>query len=139
MSINADWKLVPQKSTDNKLLNCECSRLPDIFYLDEGPKGFMESLHEEDVQNWMRLFSCLKCGTLWAIDVWDKYYDPVVNRVKNHDGWASDQKIDERKNLLLRSRGGTTDKICIWSGCKGKRVKGVVYCIDHLWETGARR
>jgi len=121
------------------MINCTCFSLPDVFYLDEGPKGFEESLHQEAMQNWMRLYSCPKCGTLWAIDEWDKYQYQIASRVKDRSTWSSDQRIEERKQLLLRSRGGTTDETCIWSGCVQKRVKGVVYCLEHLWNTGARR
>lgn len=120
-------------------MKCRCSNLPDTFYVDEGPNGFQKSLHEEDAQDWMRLCSCPKCGTLWAIDEWDKYQDQIVSRVKDRSTWADEQGTEARKQLLLRSRGGTTDETCIWSGCSGKRVKGVVYCLEHLWNTGARR
>lgn len=120
-------------------MKCKCSNLPDAFYLDEGPRGFQKSLHEDNAQNWMRLCSCPKCGALWAIDEWDKYQDQVVTRVKDGSNWATDQSTMARKQLLLQSRGDTTDETCIWSGCSGKRVKGVVYCLEHLWNTGARR
>jgi hypothetical protein len=107
------------------MINCRCSSLPDVFCLDEGPKRFEKSLLQEDLQNWMRLYSCPKCGTLWAIDEWDKYEYPVVSRVKDRSEGSSDQRIEERKQLLLRSRGKTTDEMCIWSGCPEKRVKGL--------------
>jgi hypothetical protein len=68
-----------------------------------------------------------------------KGHDQVVNRVTDQSSWSSELRIDERKQLLLQSRGGTTDETCIWSGCGGKRVKGVAYCLEHLWNTGARR
>lgn len=96
-------------------------------------------MHQEDMQNGMRLYSCPECGILWAIDEWDKYQYQVVSRVKDRSTWSSDQRIEEGKQLLLVSRGGTSDEMCIWSGCTEKRVKGVVYCLDHLWNTGAKR
>jgi hypothetical protein len=120
-------------------MKCQCSNLPESFYLDEGPKEFEKALHQEDAQNWRTLYSCPQCGTLWVIDVWDKGQERVVIRVKERTAWTSEQRTDERKRLLLQSRGGTTNDTCVWSGCNGKRVKGVAYCLDHLWNTGARR
>lgn len=120
-------------------MKCKCSKLPDVFYLEEGPKTFEKGLHQKDMANWMRLYSCPHCGTMWAIDEWDKYQIQVVSRVINKGSWADQDTIQQRKQLLLKSRGGLTDAECIWVGCHEKQVKGVVYCLDHLWETGARK
>lgn len=121
-------------------IKCKCSSLPDVFYLDDGPNGFQNGLTkiDKDTQN-SELFECPDCGTLWAIDTWDKYWFQVVGRIQNRNAWTTSVSEEKRKELLLRSRGGTTDEECIWNNCKKKRVKGVVYCIDHLYETGARK
>lgn len=120
-------------------MKCKCKELPEVFYLEEGPKGFEKHLHQEEMENWKRLYSCPSCGTLWAVDEWDKYTWQVVSRVKERAKWAEEERIEEKKQLLLHSRGGETEDECMWMGCKGKAVKGVAYCIDHLWNTGARK
>jgi len=120
-------------------MKCNCHNLPDIFYIDQAPHGFAESLHQEDIGNWLRLYSCPSCGTLWVIDEWEKYQDQVVSRIKDRTDWSGQERTAERKQLLLKSRGGRAEETCIWSGCNAKRIKGVVYCLDHLWKTGARR
>lgn len=122
-------------------IKCRCAKLPDAFYLDEGPRSFSKKLKEEDFGNWMWLGSCPKCGTLWAIDEdeCDKYQVQIVTRVKSRENWKEEDTVRLRKQLLLESRGGLTEKECICAGCHKKTVQGVVYCIDHLWETGARR
>lgn len=120
-------------------MTCTCSGLPDGFYLDEASKAWHQSLVKEQQQAWTGLFQCPHCGTLWAIDEWDKYHWQVALRVRDRDGWASDHRTVERKELLLKSRGGTTTEICMWAGCSKPRVNGVVYCIDHLYDTGERR
>jgi hypothetical protein len=120
-------------------MKCKCAKLPDAFYLDEVPRGFAKGLKREDDGNWIWLVYCPKCGALWAIDKWDKYQEQIVTRVRSQDGWDGVDTTDLRKQLLLKSRGGFTDAECIWAGCHDKAVKGVVYCLDHLWKTGARR
>jgi hypothetical protein len=120
-------------------MKCKCIELPEVFYLEEGPKKFEKNLHQEGAENWKRLYSCPSCGMLWAIDEWDKYTWQVVSRVNDKNNWSTEERTEERKQLLLNSRGGTTEEECMWSNCKGKRVKNVAYCIDHLWNTGARK
>lgn len=120
-------------------MSCRCFSLPLAFFAEEAPRGFVDSLVEKAVsQNWKRLRACPVCGALWAVDEWDKYHDQVVTRVSDMSRWDADSE-EERKGLLLRSRGGTSDEKCVWSGCKKKRVRGVAMCIDHLYATGARK
>jgi len=120
-------------------MKCQCSDLPDAFYLDEGSRGFAEGLKREISGNWIWLGSCPSCGQLWALDEWDKYQDQVVTRVNNRETWNVADTTNLRKQLLLKSRGGLTDTNCIWAGCTAKAVKGVVFCLDHLWNAGTRR
>jgi len=123
----------------DRKMRCDCPTLPDLFYLDEAPQGFRDSLHGEEAQNWMSLFCCPVCGTLWAIDNPDKFYDQVIARVIDRDSWENNNNSEGRKQLLLKSRGGTTEEECSWAGCKDKCIKGVAFCLEHLWKTGARR
>jgi hypothetical protein len=114
--------------------------LPATFYVEEGPRGFVESLKEEDYssENWKRLYVCPECGTRWAVDEWEKYGHQVASRVRDDHRWDEESEED-RKSLLLRSRGGLTEEKCAWLGCEKKKVRGVAYCIDHLYATGARK
>ncbi len=120
-------------------MSCHCANLPSSFFAEEAPSGFIESLAERAVsQKWKRLCSCPECGSLWAVDEWDKYQEKVVTRVSEKSRW-DEHSEDDRKALLLRSRGGTVDEQCVWAGCAKKRVRGVAMCVDHLYATGARR
>ena len=120
-------------------MKCVCSNLPDAFYLDAAPPAWSASLLWEEAFAWRTLYSCPECGTLWAIDDWDKYMPQVVNRVKDRSRWTEEPLEETRKQLLLQSRGGTEEETCIWAGCSVKRVKGTVFCVDHLWKMGVRR
>ena len=121
-------------------MTCVCSKLPDFFFLEEGPKGFESSLEQKDtsVPNWKNLCRCRSCGALWAIDEWDKYHDQVASRVRDVSHWDEDSE-EERKKLLLKSRGGLSDEPCAWLGCEKRSVRGVAYCLNHLYATGARK
>lgn len=120
-------------------MSCRCISLPSMFFTEEAPDGFLPSLTERAVsQKWKLLYACPNCGTLWAVDEFDKYQHQVVTRVSDPSKWDEDSE-EGRKGLLLRSRGGTSDEKCVWSDCEKKRVRGVALCIDHLYATGARK
>jgi len=120
-------------------MDCKCSNLPEIFYLNDGPEGFEKSLTLLEGKDWVGLHECPTCRTHWAIDAWDKYQVRFAYRLKNRDKWPTSIPVDKQKELLMSSRGGTTDEKCMWIHCDKKRVNGVVYCIDHLYESGARK
>lgn len=120
-------------------MRCNCSSLPEIFFLVEGPKEFEKGLKKLDTKNWMRFYECPECEGLWIIDEWDKYTWRVVSRIKNRDEWPATISEQQRKQLLLASRGGTTDQKYIWKDCPNNQVKGVALCIDHLYDAGARK
>jgi hypothetical protein len=120
-------------------MTCKCEGRPSAFFIDEAPPGFEQDLRREDFANWMTLYSCPVCGSLWAIDVYEKLESQVVFRVLSKENWANDLRTAERKALLLKSRGGVTDEECLWEGCSNKQLKGVVFCLDHLYAMGHRR
>jgi len=120
-------------------MNCQCQNLPDVFYIEDAPTGFENNLIKKENGGWVWLGVCPQCSTLWKIDAWDKYQQQFVERVQNEDNWEKQDTTQQRKQLLLKSRGGLTEEECIWKGCHHKRVKDVAYCIDHLWDTGARK
>lgn len=120
-------------------MKCKCSKLPDYFYLENAPWHFEKNLNIEDYKDWMKLGSCHKCGQLWAVDEWDKYSHQMVSKISSRQGWEKGESIELRKQLLLKNRGGVTEQACILAGCGKKAVKDVVYCIDHLYETGATK
>lgn len=118
-------------------MSCTCETLPDTIYLHEAPRGWLHQLKESATGKRVRLYCCPHCSQHWAIDEQCREEPPVATRITNSQNWhgASDTA---RKALLTRARGGTTETPCIWAGCNCPTVKQTIYCIDHLYETGAR-
>jgi len=122
------------------MLGCTCVDLPETFYLDRAPVGWSDHLHEIATGSWKTLRLCSVCNAAFAVDVWDKLQEQVVVRIADRTQWEERaDSVPVRKSLLLQSRGGLEGGTCICLGCSNPRVRGVVYCLDHLWETGARR
>lgn len=117
-------------------MSCKCSQLPDIVKLDDHPAiGRFDELETGD---WVRLVRCPHCGQLWSVDEGDKYQTQLAVRIPKNEGWRELDTTPLRRRYLIQSRGGLTDEKCIWLGCEQRRVRGVVYCVDHLYKIGAR-
>jgi hypothetical protein len=122
---------------------CSCAELPDFAYYIPGrslSRKLRPATKTVATANWRELLQCEACGTYWRIDAEDKFQERFVWKVGAfRDDWSSVEFVEKQKALLLEKRGGETDESCVWIGCEKKKVKGVAYCIDHLYATGARR
>ncbi len=116
---------------------CECPQLPAIVKLDHHP-GIERDAEELERRGWLQLVRCRTCGGLWSLDGWDKLQRRFAIKLSRREGWSEFDTTPLRKEYLVRSRGGVTVERCSWRDCDRPRVKGVVYCVDHLYETGAR-
>jgi hypothetical protein len=126
-------------------MSCACSKLPQFLEVEKHP-DLLQTLQKLEVGNWVELYRCKNCGQHWRIHAWDKYQTQFGVKINDPIHWQEfdetplREKYDiELKKLLIESRGGLTTEKCIWQGCNNFRVKGVVYCIDHLFQTGARK
>lgn len=120
-------------------MKCKCKESPKVEYLNELDDSFKVNLEKIDTGFWVELFECKICGQLWKIDVWNKYQYQFAIKIDDHDKWESFDLTEDKKRLLLKARGGLTNEACIVKDCNKKCVKGVVYCIDHLYNTGVRK
>ena len=118
-------------------MSCECAVLPEIVRVVDH-QTIVDQLRLIEPGNWVRLCECPVCLQLWCVDEWDKLQVQLAIKLSDRDGWQGFDPTPLRKRFLLQARGGTVDEKCIWSGCDGRRVRGVVYCLDHLYATGAR-
>jgi hypothetical protein len=124
-------------------MTCSCEELPEFAYYIPG-RSLSRKLRPVTKpvakSEWRELIRCEVCGTHWRIDAADKYQERFVWKIGSFRGdWATVEFVEKQKALLLEQRGGEVDEPCVWLGCEKKRVKGVAYCIDHLYATGARR
>ena len=119
-------------------MTCKCDRLPRLLYLDRFSVPH-ESLFKILLGDWSDLHKCKSCGQLWRIDKPDRLQEGYAFKLDSEDDWEQVEVKQLSKDLLLQSRGGITEQKCIWKGCTGFQVRGVAFCIDHLYETGARR
>ena len=115
---------------------CNCSKLPEIVKLEDHPR--INRGKQIDSGDWVRLVRCPRCSQLWSVDEWDKYQIRFAIKIPCREGWREFDSTPLRKEYLIRSCGGLTDERCIFVNCDQPRVRGVVYCADHLYAVGAR-
>ncbi|MFQ5684849.1 MAG: metal-binding protein [Candidatus Binatia bacterium] len=120
-------------------MTCHCKQLPEILDVEEAPKSFEKGLEKIEVEGWVRLMQCSRCGQYWRVDQWDKYQTQFAIKLVRPDKWKEFDSVPLEKEFLVKARGGLTDEKCMWASCNQRRVKGVAYCVDHLYATGARK
>ena len=115
---------------------------PDASYFDESTESArltLAELEQVGAQNWRRLYRHKADGSHWALDEWDKYQDRFLVRVHDLEHWDTEDHTALEKAVLLAHRGGEGADPCLWSGCTRQTVRGVAYCIDHLYAQGVRK
>ena len=118
---------------------CQCQKLSELVDITNWHKEFKSNLNQISVGDWVLLMSCQECGQLWKVDEWDKYQTSYAVKLKSQENWESYNSDSLIKKHMIKNRGGLIDTICIYGGCKMQCVNGVVFCIEHLWDTGARK
>ena len=124
-------------------MHCNCEKLPRFSYWDPEQgialklRPFAKTVEQA---NWRNLLVCNLCNCYWRTDEIDRCNQGFVLKLGAYrDDWAVLSTEQDEKELLLQSRGGLLDQTCVWAGCGKPKVKGSAYCIDHLYDTGARK
>ena len=101
-------------------------------------KELVAEFSELDVGNWVYLMKCPTCGQLWRVDEWDKYQPQYAVKLPTSENWQAFEAIPLIKKKIVENRGGISEQLCMWRNCNEKQVNGSAFCVDHLYETGAR-
>ena len=117
---------------------CNCNEQPALVDITNNHSAFQSPLKEIVVGNWVKLMECPECNQLWKVDEWDKYQTLYAVKVPEKEGWGNFDSVSLIKEKMISNRGGLTETKCMWAGCNKMQVKGSAYCINHLYETGAR-
>lgn len=117
---------------------CECCDLPNIFKLETRPRFEVATVRIAQ-GNWVWLHRCTECSQLWRVDAFDYRGPQFVVRIPAGADWEKFDATELHKQFLIASRGGLKSESCMWLGCSRPQVKGeVVYCVEHLYQTGTR-
>ncbi|MBG21926.1 MAG: metal-binding protein [Idiomarinaceae bacterium] len=117
---------------------CQCKESPELVDLSKEGKELVAEFSELDVGNWVYLMKCPTCGQLWRVDEWDKYQPQYAVKLPTSENWQAFEAIPLIKKKMVENRGGISEQLCMWRNCNEKQVNGSAFCVDHLYETGAR-
>lgn len=121
----------------SKLMACSCKKEQSLVDVTNDYRRFVERLDLLEVGDWVKLMRCPMCGQLWRVDEWDKYQTSYAAKISSQADWREVDLTRQVKELMVQNRGGLESFKCI-KNCEKSAVKGSVYCVDHLYETGAR-
>ena len=117
---------------------CQCKRTNEFVDITKDYPNFTKKLTPLDFEDWVKLMECGTCGQLWKVDEWDKYQTSYALKIEVRDGWKDLDMLPYIKAKMVENRGGLEKHNCIMQQCSQRAVKGSVYCVDHLYETGTR-
>lgn len=119
-------------------MKCSCAQQDALVDITDGYPRFAERFDLVATGNWVKLMRCPTCGQLWKVDEWDKYQTLYALKIAHQEFWESADATSLVKDRMVQNRGGLSDDKCMWQHCKLKAVRGSAYCVNHLYDTGAR-
>lgn len=119
-------------------MSCCCRQQETIVDVTKDYSGFVSKLGALEFGDWVKLMRCPECGQLWKVDEWDKYQTLYALKVPSNEGWKKIDSTPLIKERMVRNRGGLESSKCMWDQCSLNAVKGSAYCVNHLYDTGAR-
>ena len=117
---------------------CQCREAPALVDLSEQGKELVAGLSQLEIGDWVYLMKCPVCGQLWRVDEWDKYQPQYAVKLPGIENWKAFDAVPLIKQKIIENRGGVLEKSCMWRNCEEKQVNGSAFCVNHLYETGAR-
>ena len=120
-------------------MKCDCDQKLNVLQITDYSQ-FTSQLEVVAVKHaeWVKLCRCLICGQHWQVDKWDKYQVICAIKIENPESWQIFDDEESRLQLLISSRGGLSNKTCMWVGCNNKALKELAFCPQHAWTKGLR-
>jgi hypothetical protein len=119
-------------------MRCSCDGKRDLVEIGHCYAEFVAGLHCLEIGNWVKLLQCLECGQFWRTDEWDKYQAQYALKLSSPTDWESVDMASLIKGRMIENHGGLDSPVCLAKDCQAHALKGRAYCIDHLYDTGAR-
>ena len=119
-------------------MTCRCPQLEEFVEVD-AYATLLADFDQKDIGNWVRLWRCRVCGQHWRVTDQDGREPRFATKITDAARWKEFGNAELEKQFLIQSRGGLSDQPCAWAGCVQPHVNGVAYCVDHLYQSGARR
>jgi len=115
---------------------------PAIDYFDSNEprcRSRLDELAFVAQEGWYELYRHKTDGSLWRIDVEDKYQQRFMVEIKDSASWHTFDSGPLQKQLLFGSRSGDSEQRCLVAGCQRHALHGLAFCLEHAYERGIRK
>jgi len=118
--------------------DCECDNHLPIVNLNEDREEFCGALTFIEKAPRFSLYLCPTCQQYWRVDHEGLCNVAYAFKLESDKDWQAFDESDIIKANMLRSRGGFADRICKQANCNDHVINGSTYCLEHLYQSGAR-
>lgn len=117
---------------------CQCEKWPDILNISDWRDLFIENKQAIDNTPLFQLCQCIHCDQHWLLDQEGLRNVAYAYKCNNTNNWQQFDNSTLVKQQMLRNREGHSDELCGREHCQALAVNGSRYCLEHLYQSGAR-
>ncbi|MFZ4620473.1 MAG: hypothetical protein ACOYNS_07935 [Bacteroidota bacterium] len=112
---------------------CTCETMQTLLHAEEFQSFIGSNVMMVDSTPMSDLFRCSQCGQLWRCDRPKNLRGRLMMKLECEEDWKTHLMTSGARTRLLENMGGVSANFCLWGNCSNYRVKGLEYCIDHLY------
>lgn len=118
--------------------NCQCEAAGALVNITEWHSEFCQRLQVVEKTPRLELHQCATCMQFWRIDVEGLRNVAYAIQLETDAHWQQYDDSGLVKAHMLKNRGGFADRVCRLDACQDHAINGSAYCLDHLYQSGAR-
>lgn len=118
--------------------DCQCEEAGSLVNITEWHKEFCQRYTLVESAPRHLLYQCPTCMQFWRVDVEglrNVAYGVALDSDKHWQDYDDSVLI---KAHMLKTRGGFAERICRREQCEEQVINGSAYCLEHLYQSGAR-
>lgn len=119
-------------------MQCQCDQAPDLLNISDWHGEFCQSKVASGESDKHQLFDCSSCSQLWLVDKKDLRNIAYAYKIDEQKDWQHFDTAHLVKAQMLKNREGYSEEPCKLSDCIDNAINGSRYCVDHLYQSGAR-
>ena len=117
---------------------CQCQQWPEIINISDWRDLFIENQQAVDSNARFELRQCIHCDQHWLLDQEGLRNVAYAYKLESAKNWQQFDNSTLVKQQMLRNREGHSDETCGRESCQEPAVNGSRYCLEHLYQSGAR-
>lgn len=117
--------------------SCSCQQQKNIVNISDWHEEFCQPKNLLASNDTHHFYQCDQCAQEWLIDKANLRNVAYAYKMESAKDWQNFDTTMLIKQQMLYNRQGYSDEMHCRK-CENAAVNGSVYCLDHLFESGAR-